>query len=139
VFTGNARLYIYSCRIELHEFVPLTYPALPFRDYKLSDLSLHIPASISPFFPCRFRASACGACGACGARVTSVDTARTQRETHTLLSRQASLSLAPGWIPDHVPFSSCSVVSVRLRFPALIACAHALQGSSLHIMSYYPP
>jgi hypothetical protein len=45
---------------------------------------------------------------------------KTQRETHTLLSRQASLSLALGWIPDHVSFFSCSIVSVRLRSPALL-------------------
>ena len=42
---------------------------------------------------------------------------KTQRDAHTILPRQASLSSVLGWIPGHIPSFSCSVVSVRLFAP----------------------
>jgi hypothetical protein len=60
---------------------------------------------------------------------------KTQRETHTLLSRQASLSLVPvgsqvTFLPSRVRLSL--FVSLLSNHPAL----HALQGSSLCFAVY---
>lgn len=95
------------------------------RSFASRDLSSIIPLSslLLQIFSYRFRASACGACGAHvtsyqyqphGCPTPTLTQPETQRETHTLLSRQASLSLVLGWIPGHVSSFSCSVVSIRL-------------------------